>query len=406
MRILLVRTIAIEEDCSRQTYNNQGIGLATELTKLGHECGLVYYAGKGNARTEEIVSDGCSLKVYHIEGKSLIWNAIYDDRIYEIAAGYDIIQISECDQIASWLMYRHFPEKTIVYHGPYRSGYTMKYNARSFVFDLLLGKRGGFRKVPVITKSYMAEKYLKKKGFQKVKTLGVGLNPSVLDSGGGSFSEEVRKLSENKGDQKYLLYVGALSRRKNLKFILKIMRKLVKDKGCTHYHLIIVGGRAYQEDNYFNECFEQIRQWGLEGNVTYMGVVDQGTMKRIYQISDVFLLATRYDIFGMVYLEAMYYGLPIVTTLNGGSSLLIQNRETGYLCNLRNKEDWMKKIQHILEDEEETAHMREKGKALIRQQFVWAKLAPEFMAFYQKMMPQSPLKAAAGSGNEKKYHTD
>ena len=47
MKILLVRTIAIEEDCSISTYNNQGIGLASELIKLGHQCDLVYYAKKG-----------------------------------------------------------------------------------------------------------------------------------------------------------------------------------------------------------------------------------------------------------------------------------------------------------------------------------------------------------------------
>lgn len=385
MRILIVRTIAVEEDCSRQTYNNQGIGLATELTKLGHECGLVYYAGKGHSKVEEIVSDGCTIQVYHIEGKNLIWNAIYDNKIYDVAAKYDVIQVSECDQIASLLMYRHFPDKTIVYHGPYKSHYTFKYNVRSFVFDLLLGKRGGFRMVPVITKSYMAEEYLRNKGFENVKTLGVGLNPHILDHCGSLLSDEVKKLEEDKKDKKYLLYVGALSKRKNLKFILRLLRKLVKEKRRTYYHLIIVGSRAYKEDNYFNECFEYTNNAGLKANVTYMGTVDQRAMKSIYRLSDVFLLATQYDIFGMVYLEAMYYGVPIVTTLCGGSSLLIKNGETGYICKLNDMDDWIERIQHILEDKEEIANMREKGKTLIRKRFTWEKLAPEFLKEYMNM---------------------
>ena len=130
MKILLVRTIAIEEDCSISTYNNQGIGLATELAKLGHECGLVYYAKKGKGFKEIIERDGVKLTVYHIEGKNLIWNAIYNKEIYDICNQYDIIQTSECDQICSWLLYKKYPEKTIIYHGPYKSKYTKKYRNR------------------------------------------------------------------------------------------------------------------------------------------------------------------------------------------------------------------------------------------------------------------------------------
>ena len=47
MKILIVRTIALEYDHKVKTYNTQGIGLATELSRLGHECALVYYAKKG-----------------------------------------------------------------------------------------------------------------------------------------------------------------------------------------------------------------------------------------------------------------------------------------------------------------------------------------------------------------------
>ena len=84
MKILLVRTIAIEEDLTDVSYNNQGVGLATALSNLGHEVGLVYYAKKGNGFEEEIVVDEQKIKVYHIEGKNLVWNAIYDNELYKI----------------------------------------------------------------------------------------------------------------------------------------------------------------------------------------------------------------------------------------------------------------------------------------------------------------------------------
>lgn len=55
-------------------------------------------------------------------------------------------------------------------------------------------------------------------------------------------------------------------------------------------------------------------------------------MPTVYQSCDAFSLPTRYEIFGMVLLEAMYYGLPTFTTYNGGSSTLM-NQENGIIIN-------------------------------------------------------------------------
>ena len=227
MKILLIRTIATEFNSKVKTYNAQGVGLATELSRLGHECGLVYFAKNGNEFTETIETDGFKIKVYHIGGKRISTNAIYDKKINSICREYDIIQPSECDQIASWLIYRKFPEKTIIYHGPYKSKFTKKYNLRSKIFDFIFLNKCNFKNVPVITKSYLAEEYLRNKGFKNITTIGVGLNPYFLEEKNETKDKNVEKLIENKKNSKYILYIGTISKRKNLKFILKLLDELV-----------------------------------------------------------------------------------------------------------------------------------------------------------------------------------
>lgn len=386
MRILIVRTIAIEEDLSVSTYNSQGIGLATELSKLGHECGLVFYAKKGRGRTETYESDGQKLKIYHIEGKSLVWNAIYDNQIYDICKQYDIIQVSECDQIASWQIYKRFPEKTIIYHGPYKSKYTKKYNLRSKVFDMIFLHKANFLQAPVITKSYLAEEYLRNKGFTKIKTLGVGLNSHNFETKLENIPENIKKLSEDKADNKYILFIGAISKRKNLKFVIEILNDIVNNKGYKNYKLIIVGNKAYKEEKYYNECFKLIDDYGLKHNIINLKTVEQKYLRYIYDCSEVYVLPTQYDIFGMVYLEAMYFGIPIITTLCGGSSLLIEEGKNGYIRNCDNIDEWTRLIVDIAENEDLKERMSKNSTKKIEDEYLWSKLAIKFEKEYKNVL--------------------
>lgn len=389
MKILIVRTIAIEEDLKQKTYNNQGIGLATELAKLGNECGLVYFAKKGNQRDECFASEGIRLQIYHIEGKSIVWNALYNTKLYEICRNYDIIQTSECDQIASWQIYKRFPEKTVIYHGPYSSEFTWKYNLRSKVFDLFFSWRNDFKHATVIAKSELAEKYLQKKGFSNIKVLGVGLNPSMLEKPCSFLPNDIEKLIKGKGNDKYLLYIGAISKRKNLMFILEIFNNLINIKKHTNYKLIIVGGKAYKEEAYYASIFNYIKDNHLEDNVIYFDSIEQHYLKYLYQYSDLYLLATQYDIFGMVYLEAMYYGTPILTTLCGGASLLVNNGITGFICPLDEHEKWINTAEKLLENAESLKEIRKNEEQLIKNYFLWSKLAPKFSEVYNELLQRS-----------------
>lgn len=386
MKILIVRTIAIEEDLSQNTYNNQGIGLATQLTKCGNECALVYYAKKGKQREELITSDGMKIKIYHIEGINLAWNAIYSNKLYDICNDYDLIQTSECDQICSWELYKRFPNKTVIYHGPYKSKYTWKYNMRSMVFDLIFSWRKGFKNATVITKSLIAEKYLCDKGFKNIVTLGVGLNPLQFENKVDKLPSKIESIILNKGNNKYLLYVGAISKRKNLMYLLEVLDILVNEKKCSEIKMIVVGTKAYKEEKYYYNCFEFIKNKRLSNNIIYLGSVEQKYMRILYENSDVYLLATQYDIFGMVYLEALYFGTIIITTLCGGSSLLIEEGKTGYIRNLNDKIEWGNLIQKIINNKQDMNIIRENGKKLIRDNYLWSKMAPGFLEVYNDLL--------------------
>ena len=182
------------------------------------------------------------------------------------------------------------------------------------------------------------------------------------------------------------MYIGAISKRKNLKFVLKILNEIVNKKGYKNYKLIVIGNKAYKEEKYYEESFNYIKENKLENNVVNLQTVEQKYLKYVYNCSDIYVLPTQYDIFGMVYLEAMYFGVPIITTLCGGSSLLIEDGKTGFIRELDNKEEWVDTIIDIVENEKEKINIKNKTKALISEHYTWEKLTKKFEAEYKKIL--------------------
>ena len=109
-------------------------------------------------------------------------------------------------------------------------------------------------------------------------------------------------------------------------------------------------------------------------------------MKYLYTESDLYLLATQYDIFGMVYLEALYFGTPIITTQSGGASLLIKEGETGYIRQLGDVSEWCETAEIVVEKQIQVDEMREKERKIIRERFLWSKLAPFFLEVYNELL--------------------
>ena len=87
----------------------------------------------------------------------------------------------------------------------------------------------------------------------------------------------------------------------------------------------------------------------------------------------------------MVLLESMYFGLPAITTLNGGSSTLVKNNENGFICELK-KEEWCKCINKIISDGELRNNISCNCTKEIVEKYTWDKLADKFFNIYKNVM--------------------
>ena len=85
----------------------------------------------------------------------------------------------------------------------------------------------------------------------------------------------------------------------------------------------------------------------------------------------------------MVLLEAMYFGLPVITTFNGGSSTLIDG-ENGLILRDKSKELWSFKIIELLKDRKARSRMGEKAHQTVLKGFTWDAMADDFASLYRE----------------------
>ncbi len=124
-----------------------------------------------------------------------------------------------------------------------------------------------------------------------------------------------------------VLFVGRFAQ---LKRIDRIIHSLVQLKHLDSVQLVIVGGDgngAPEEANLHRLC----RELNLQDRVTFVGGVEQRTLPVYYSAADVLVLPSEYESFGLVGLEALACGLPVVATPVGAYSTILRENLTGHL---------------------------------------------------------------------------
>lgn len=113
-----------------------------------------------------------------------------------------------------------------------------------------------------------------------------------------------------------------------------------------------------------------------QAGVEWAGLVqDRGVIKDYYESADVFVLPSRCEPFGLVFLEAMAFGLPCIGTNQDAMPEIIRDGETGYLVEANNATALAEKITHLLRNPVQSAEMGRRGRERVLRQFLWAHVA-------------------------------
>lgn len=343
MKILIFRTCST--DININSYNIQEIGLAKALIDSGNVCDIIFYTSK-EEKIQRIFYGDKEIKIYWVKGFNFLHNGIYNfDKILKITNNYDVIQCSDYNQIATYMMLKKSLKPVVIYHGPYNNKFRWKTNIIDFFFDSVFLKKMLKLNPIIICKSKLAEDSLRKKGFKNLKCVPVGLDISRFIK---NRNEKLTSCNQ------ILLYIGQIAKRRSIDFLLDLEKEFRKENPDSK--LVMVGNG---KPSYCKHVETRIQNEDLVNNVKWIKRLPQEELCKYYNSATAFLLPSKYEIFGMVLLEANYFNLPILSTLNGGSSSIIQSPSDGYIIDNFDVEDWASKLKLISKSsrsEEEFKH--------------------------------------------------
>ncbi len=379
MKILIVRPYPSYLNVQNVQYNLQEIGLAKAFNRKGHQCDVVYYT---NGKAETVAIEYAPEKyfsVFYVKAINILKNGLFFG-LNKLAAQYDAIHCCEYDQLQTWLLAKKFPEKLVIYHGTYYSDFNKRYNAKCKVFDALFLPCYLKRNIAFTAKSSFSAEFVRQRGVKNVTPIGVGIDLERLSASEitkSSFSNRLQQLKDN-GEQ-LLLYVGKLEPRRNIIFLLDVFAKVSAQTKNTKLVIIGAGDAAYKE-----ACFSHAEALGIKEQIIYQEYLEQAFLPAVYQTCDVFLLPTLYEIFGMVLLEAMYFGACVVTSHNGGSDVLIENAKNGFIIKNFDCDVWANQINEILQSGVLQAQINALAYERIQKHFTWDALMDVFLVAFKE----------------------
>ncbi len=152
-----------------------------------------------------------------------------------------------------------------------------------------------------------------------------------------------------------LLFVGRVAHEKNIGFLLEVVRLLVEEVPNV---LLLITGEGPAE----RSLKQQVEDFGIQQHVKFVGYLDRSTeLKACYKAADIFVFASKSETQGLVLLEAMAQGTPVVAIAElGTASILVE--DLGARIATENEVDFVEKIHALLIDREQRRALGMRGR--------------------------------------------
>lgn len=171
-----------------------------------------------------------------------------------------------------------------------------------------------------------------------------------------------------------IVNVGSLVTKKNQLLLLKVVKKLIQEK--VDVSLVLVGDGVERKNLEDYAIKNQI-----ERHVKFIGNTEN--VSGYLETANVYVHSAIYEPFGLVLLEAMASGLPVISLDGGGNSDILKNRENGFLIQENNEDLFVRQLKELMSDDHLYHLISQNGQNFARQ-FDISKYVDQLLDIYQK----------------------
>ena len=300
-------------------YNNQEIGLAKALVKLGYNVYIFYPDTTINKY--RVLKGRSEITIVHCPAKAIGVHSFYSLNILK-KFNIEILQLGSDNQIFAPNVIKYCKHNNILqynYIGTIRSDSDSTF--KSLISNQILKRNiKYYRNSKCIVKTTAVQEQLTQLGVRDITIAPVGLDTSIIPT---TFIDTVAILNKYSlpTNKHFLLFVGRIETYKNPYKALNLIKSL-----DDNYHLIMIGTGTLDE-----EIDKEIQHLNIQNKITRIKSVKNDEIHNFYKIADYFINLNNKEIFGMAILEAMYHGVDTIALRAPGPNSIIENNVSGFL---------------------------------------------------------------------------
>lgn len=187
-------------------------------------------------------------------------------------------------------------------------------------------------------------------------------------------------------NKKIILYAGRLLKSKGVHYVLRALSKIVSEHPDT---VLLIVGSAFYGRNKRTSYVKKLHQMGSRypKHVRFIPFVAHDQMMSWFRLADVVVVPSiGREAFGLVNIEAMACGVPVIATYNGGMKEIIQHEKNGLLLSPSTLSDALPKaINRLLNNSELRERMGRYGAQFVANQFTWGHTAERYKKLLERI---------------------
>jgi len=184
------------------------------------------------------------------------------------------------------------------------------------------------------------------------------------------------------------LFVGRIEPLKAVDTIINALATLKSQDNSLMktVRFVVIGGNPNDEaDNEMMRLKSLVAEHGLEEYVIFLGAKDQTALPDYYASATAVIMPSDYESFGMVALEAMASGTPVIASHVGGLAYLVRHEETGFLIPVRESNALADCIKLFIEYPELCDELGNKA-SQIAQEYAWEQIADRLLTIFDDIL--------------------
>jgi glycosyltransferase involved in cell wall biosynthesis len=210
----------------------------------------------------------------------------------------------------------------------------------------------------------------------------VDVIPNAIDASKYNISVDRESVKRRFGIAPYeriVLFIGRLAPQKGVEYLIKAAPQIVRVNPDAR---IVIVGDGWLKDHLWSLAV----QTGCQHKITFLGFLPDNDLVELTVSSDVLVVPSVYEPFGIVALEGMAAGVPVVASNTGGLSEIIEHDRTGFLTYAENPDSIAWGVNRILSDPGYASWLTQNAKRKIYEMYSWDAVAERTIEVYRRAL--------------------